>query len=211
MAEALSSMGGDMTSSLRRGNVVMFLRHSSRSRPNCGRKLIHPFLVSAGSALSFSKHCAGTINSVAILELTGLSLVAPQQRNIILSRDYIALGVKTSQNARVISGLFSEALEAVRSDTMSKSVPHSAVPALIYSIFAMALFDLAFAADGRSSFAPQYTGSGELVRPARFETWVFVGSNLGLVYRPELPDFTAQESARGDQPVFHNVYILISS
>src|SRR5260370_1136869 len=31
---------------------------------------------------------------------------------------------------------------------------------------------------------PRYTPSGEFVLPSGFETWVFVGSNLGLSYTP---------------------------
>jgi hypothetical protein len=33
---------------------------------------------------------------------------------------------------------------------------------------------------GQSSTAPQYTSDGQLKTPVGFETWVFVGSNLGL-------------------------------
>lgn len=33
---------------------------------------------------------------------------------------------------------------------------------------------------GQSSTAPQYTPDGQLKVPEGFETWVFVGSNLGL-------------------------------
>jgi hypothetical protein len=79
--------------------------------------------------------------------------------------------------------------------------------AIVFSIVAMALFDFVLEADGQSNFAPQYTASGELIRPVGFETWVFVGSNLGLAYRPDLPDITAQESIRANQPLFHNIYI----
>src|SRR5258708_11287584 len=32
---------------------------------------------------------------------------------------------------------------------------------------------------------PRYTPSGELLLPNGFETWVFVGSNLGLSYAPD--------------------------
>ena len=61
--------------------------------------------------------------------------------------------------------------------------------------------------EGQSGTAPQYAPNGELLAPAGFETWVFVGSNLGLAYKQGLPAMTASESARADQPRFHNVYI----
>ena len=58
-----------------------------------------------------------------------------------------------------------------------------------------------------SSDAPQYNSGGQLLLPADFETWVFVGSNLGLAYREELPESTAAEADRATHAFFHNVYI----
>ena len=58
-----------------------------------------------------------------------------------------------------------------------------------------------------SNVVPLYLANHELVLPKDFETWVFVGSNLGLVYRRDLPLTTAAEAARGDLRRFHNVYI----
>jgi hypothetical protein len=68
---------------------------------------------------------------------------------------------------------------------------------------------IAFAPSVRSqsSTVPQYTSGGELVTPSGFETWVFVGSNLGLAYKHELPVTTAKETAQADAQVFHNIYI----
>jgi hypothetical protein len=60
---------------------------------------------------------------------------------------------------------------------------------------------------GQSGTAPQYTSTGELQTPAGFETWVFVGSNLGLGYKEDLPLTTALETAHAEKPVFHNIYI----
>jgi hypothetical protein len=54
---------------------------------------------------------------------------------------------------------------------------------------------------------PQYTSDGSLVLPKGFETWVFVGSNLGLSYKQDLVAMTAKEAARTDPRQFHNVYI----
>lgn len=62
----------------------------------------------------------------------------------------------------------------------------------------------------QSGGRPQYTSAGLLRLPVGFEGWVFVGSNLGLSYDPNLPVTDARERARaradGDQ-LFHNVYI----
>jgi hypothetical protein len=55
--------------------------------------------------------------------------------------------------------------------------------------------------------APQYTADGQLKLPVGFETWVFVGSNLGLAYKEEMPANTALESLRATQQQFHNIYI----
>jgi hypothetical protein len=71
------------------------------------------------------------------------------------------------------------------------------------------LASIAFAPSVRSqsSTTPQYTPDKKLVTISGFETWVFVGSNLGLAYKEELPTTTARESAQADQQVFHNIYI----
>jgi hypothetical protein len=62
-------------------------------------------------------------------------------------------------------------------------------------------------AKGQSAAAPQYTPKGELLTPSGFETWVFVGSNLGLGYKDDLAVTTAQETAHAERQVFHNIYI----
>ena len=56
---------------------------------------------------------------------------------------------------------------------------------------------------------PQYTSDGKMLQlPAGFETWVFVGSNLGLAYKPEMTVNDGREANRArDQQFFHNVYI----
>lgn len=54
---------------------------------------------------------------------------------------------------------------------------------------------------------PHYAANGDLLFPQGFETWVFVGSNLGLSYRPDLATTTLTESARASQQFFHNVYV----
>jgi hypothetical protein len=78
----------------------------------------------------------------------------------------------------------------------------------IFSVIALsACITFTLPAQGQSNTVPAYTANGELLAPAGFETWVFVGSNLGLAYKPELPAMTALEGKRADQPQFHNVYI----
>jgi hypothetical protein len=71
------------------------------------------------------------------------------------------------------------------------------------------LASIAFAPTVRSqsSTVPQYTANGQLQTPAGFETWVFVGSNLGLGYKDDLTVTTALESAHAEAQVFHNIYI----
>jgi hypothetical protein len=57
---------------------------------------------------------------------------------------------------------------------------------------------------------PQYTDKGELKLPEDFQTWVFVGSNLGLEYREGGAPDKAAENNHDDQlkkANFHNVYI----
>ncbi|MSR58628.1 MAG: hypothetical protein EXS05_13405 [Planctomycetaceae bacterium] len=62
--------------------------------------------------------------------------------------------------------------------------------------------------------APQYNEQGDLKRPTDFETWVFVGANLGIEYRDdatEAPPKAEAEKKTDVKPVysgnFHNVYI----
>jgi hypothetical protein len=56
--------------------------------------------------------------------------------------------------------------------------------------------------------APQYTPDGKQLKlPVGFETWVFIGSNLGLAYKEEVPANTNVEAARVTQQQFHNIYI----
>jgi hypothetical protein len=58
----------------------------------------------------------------------------------------------------------------------------------------------------QSPAVPKYKGR-ELILPTGYETWVFVGSNLGLAYKEELKEMTPLEMTRADQALFHNIYI----
>jgi hypothetical protein len=64
--------------------------------------------------------------------------------------------------------------------------------------------------NGRATAAPEYDKEGRLKLPRDFQSWVFVGANLGLQYRKDLPETTQREQARRQDPGvgdFHNVYI----
>jgi cytochrome P460 len=54
---------------------------------------------------------------------------------------------------------------------------------------------------------PRYTPSGELLLPNGFETWVFVGSNLGLSYTPDAAAAASAPPPRAARQQFHNVSI----
>jgi len=61
----------------------------------------------------------------------------------------------------------------------------------------------------QSGARPVYTPDGKMMQlPAGFDTWVFVGSNLGLAYRDEMTRNDAREANRAqERQLFHNVYI----
>jgi hypothetical protein len=54
---------------------------------------------------------------------------------------------------------------------------------------------------------PRYAPNGDLLLPNGFETWVFVGSNLGLSYTPEAAAAASAPPPRAPRQQFHNVYI----
>jgi hypothetical protein len=54
--------------------------------------------------------------------------------------------------------------------------------------------------EGQSSTAPRYNANDDLLAPVGIETWVLVGSNLGLGYKTTGP-------VPADKQQFHNVYI----
>jgi len=54
---------------------------------------------------------------------------------------------------------------------------------------------------------PRYAPRGELLLPNGFETWVFVGSNLGLSYAPEAAAAASAPPPRAGRQQFHNVSI----
>src|SRR5437660_452799 len=54
---------------------------------------------------------------------------------------------------------------------------------------------------------PRYAPSGELLLPSGFETWVFVGSNLGLSYTPDAAAAAGAPPPRAPRQQFHNVSI----
>ncbi len=62
----------------------------------------------------------------------------------------------------------------------------------------------------RATTRPQYNAQGELKRPTGYESWVFVGSNLGIEYSDDAskvkPPATDREK-KSKTGNFHNVYI----
>jgi hypothetical protein len=74
-------------------------------------------------------------------------------------------------------------------------------------------FCFALAASGpsarsQSSDEPQYAPGGDLLLPKGFDTWVFVGSNLGLSYTPDAAAAASAPPPRAArQQQFHNVSI----
>jgi hypothetical protein len=82
-------------------------------------------------------------------------------------------------------------------------------------IFAIAMLSAWIAsaplALAQAGVAPKYTADGQLLAPVGYETWVFVGSNLGLAYRRDLPVSTGLEPRRADRRAdrqqFHNIYV----
>jgi Cytochrome P460 len=74
-------------------------------------------------------------------------------------------------------------------------------------------FCFALAASGPSarsqgSDEPQYAPGGDLLLPKGFDTWVFVGSNLGLSYTPDAAAAASAPPPRAPrQQQFHNVSI----
>ncbi|WP_202331313.1 cytochrome P460 family protein [Mesorhizobium sp. L-8-3] len=57
------------------------------------------------------------------------------------------------------------------------------------------------------STGPAYDAAGNILLPKGYRSWVFVGANLGLVYRPEIQAMTSREAARAETMAFHTVYI----
>src|SRR5579864_2258477 len=62
-------------------------------------------------------------------------------------------------------------------------------------------------ARSQNSDEPHYAPGGDLFLPNGFDTWVFVGSNLGLSYTPEAAAAALAPPPRAPRQQFHNVYI----
>jgi Cytochrome P460 len=62
-------------------------------------------------------------------------------------------------------------------------------------------------ARSQSSEEPRYTPGGDLLLPNGFDTWVFVGSNLGLSYTPDAAAVASAPPPRAPSQQFHNVSI----
>jgi hypothetical protein len=62
-------------------------------------------------------------------------------------------------------------------------------------------------ARSQSSDEPRYAPGGDLLLPNGFDTWVFVGSNLGLSYTPDAAAAASAPPPRAPRQQFHNVSI----
>ena len=62
-------------------------------------------------------------------------------------------------------------------------------------------------AQSQSSDEPRYAPGGDLLLPNGFDTWVFVGSNLGLSYTPDAAAAASAPPPRAPRQQFHNVSI----
>jgi cytochrome P460 len=106
---------------------------------------------------------------------------------------------------------FGETLRYPRNSIPVNAMIDKAAGCFRVGIFAIAALSAWMAsaptAAAQTGTAPQYTADGRLLAPAGYQTWVFVGSNLGLAYRQNLPARTGAESRKADPPQFHNVYI----
>jgi hypothetical protein len=87
-------------------------------------------------------------------------------------------------------------------------MPYSSIRLMVLSSLVLLVGLLATGrGNGQEAGDPQYDAAGDLLAPEGFETWIFVGSNLGLAYDDELPVTTALEVAHAHTQVFHNIYI----
>src|SRR5262252_9028400 len=62
-------------------------------------------------------------------------------------------------------------------------------------------------ARSQSSDEPRYAPGGNLLLPNGLDTWVFVGSNLGLSYTPDAAAAASAPPRRAPRQEFHNVAI----
>jgi hypothetical protein len=86
-----------------------------------------------------------------------------------------------------------------------RSRRHGLVPGAMALCFA--LVGLGPTAGSQNADDPQYTPGGDLLLPSGFETWVFVGSNLGLSYTPDAAAAASAPPPRAPRQQFHNVAI----
>jgi len=85
--------------------------------------------------------------------------------------------------------------------------------AVFAALASLAWIPFAPQVEGQSGARPQYTADGKLLQlPVGFETWVFVGSNLGMAYDKSLAVTDTREATRAAGPqFFHNVYISLEA
>ncbi len=73
----------------------------------------------------------------------------------------------------------------------------AAFAVVIVGLAAMAWAAFTSRVESQQGARPVYTADGKMLQlPAGFETWVFVGSNLGLAYKDEMTLNDAREANR---------------
>ena len=73
----------------------------------------------------------------------------------------------------------------------------AALAVVIVGLAALAWAAFTSRVESQQGARPVYTADGKMLQlPAGFETWVFVGSNLGLAYKDEMTLSDAREANR---------------
>ncbi len=146
-------------------------------------------------------------SGVVVLALAGLGLAALLHDSSVRSEEPKKKGTGTVREAG--------------SGDISTRPPSTTAPAASGSLAQRSAASVGPIAKGASDVGatgagfqgPDYNDAGELKRPTGYETWVFVGSNLGIEYgdaaakeKPAEKDKTATKRP-GKGANFHNVYL----
>ena len=85
------------------------------------------------------------------------------------------------------------------------------IPAMKYLLIAGLCLCAASVHAQQSVAGPQFTSSGELIRPPDFREWTFVTSGLGMTYNQPAPQTGSAQAPTAHTPNFTNVYVNPSS
>jgi hypothetical protein len=146
-------------------------------------------------------------SGVVVLALAGAGLAALLHNSNVQSDDTKKKGTGTVREPG--SGNNSTRPPSTTAPTASGSLAHRSAA----SVGPVAKGGSDVGAAGAGFQAPDYNDAGELKRPTGYETWVFVGSNLGIEYgdaaaKEKPAEKEKTETKRpGKGANFHNVYI----